>query len=224
MNIELAKENMIKQQIRPLGVPYGDLLSTIIDTPREIFVPKSFKELAYSEVEILLNHGQKELTPQTVIKMLQQLAPKRHERALELGCGCGYLTALLAKLTKLIDVVSEHEDMLNHVKNALKTIGVYNAKYHLGVTKDAKTLTELVGLDVKFDVIVVHKYLTVSPENYLKYLAGNGRMLYFLAKGGYAKAVLIHKNVDGSYHQTSTFDVYENVDKKMQAKKAVFKF
>ncbi|GGF95654.1 MULTISPECIES: protein-L-isoaspartate O-methyltransferase family protein [Cysteiniphilum] len=218
MNIELAKENMIKQQIRTLGVPYGDLLSVIIDTPREVFVPSNYKEVAYSEVEIPLNHHQYELTPQTVTKMLQLLQPKKHERVLEIGCGSGYLTALLAKLTKLVDVVDQHEDMLNHVKNALKTIGVYNAKYHVNKENKIDALNQLLQQHNVFDLVIVKEMEKSEPTDYLKYLAANGRMLYFLEKDSYAKAVLVQKNTDGSYQQMSTFDVYKPVGQRLQDK------
>ncbi|WP_119329459.1 protein-L-isoaspartate O-methyltransferase family protein [Cysteiniphilum halobium] len=216
MNVELAKENMIKQQIRTLGVPYGDLLSVIIDTPREIFVPSNYKEVAYSEVEIPLNHHQYELTPQTVTKMLQLLQPKKQERALEIGCGSGYLTALLAKLTKLVDVVDQYEDMLNHVKNALKTIGIYNAKYHINKENNINGLNQLFQQYNIFDLVIVKEMQKSEPMDYLKYLATKGRMLYFLEKHSYAKAVLVQKAEDGSYEQKSTFDVYKPVGQKLQ--------
>lgn len=218
MNIEFAKENMIKQQIRTLGVPYGDLLSVIIDTPREIFIPNNYKSVAYSEVEIPLNHHQYELTPQTVTKILQLLQPEKHEKVLELGCGSGYLTALLAKLSKLIDVVDEYEDALNHVKNALKTTGVYNAKYHLNTEGGIDGLKQLLQQQGVFNLVLIKKMQKSEPTDYLKYLATNGRMLYFLEKESYAKAVLIQKNTDKSYHKKSTFDIYKPMAKKLQDK------
>lgn len=215
MNIELAKENMIKQQVRTLGVPYGDLLSIIIDTPREVFVPNNFRDLAYSEVEIPLNHGQKELTPQTVTKVLQLLSPKKYEKALIVGCGCGYLTALLAKLTQFVNVVDEYEEMLNHVKNILKTIGVYNVKCHLSIKAEQPISSRLLEQEVSFDLIVIRQMQKSEPMDYLCYMSANGRMLYFLEKDSYAKAILVQKNADGSYQQRSTFDIYKEVDHKL---------
>ncbi len=217
MGTELAKENMIRQQIRTLGIPYGDLLSVIADTPREIFVPSNFREVAYSEVAIPLNHGQGELTPQTVAKVLQFLQPKRHEKGLVLGCGCGYLTALLAKLTKLVDVVDRYEDVLNHVRNVLKTIGVYNVKYHLSSQNSEEVLNDIVQQNT-FDLIVVRELQKAEPTECLKYLAINGRMLYFLGKENYAKAILVQRNMNNSYQHISAFDVYTLVDEKTQNK------
>lgn len=222
MNIRLAKENMIKQQVRTLGLPYGDLLSVIIDIPREVFVPNNFRDVAYSEVEIPLNHGQSELMLQTITKILQRLQPKKHEKTLEIGCGSGYFTALLARLTKFVDVIDQHEDMLTHVYISLKKIGIYNAKFHVNVQGNTKKLTQLLQHNDTFDLIVIKNMQRFKPKDFLKYLSAKGRMLFFLEKENYARAILVQKMTDGTFLQMPAFDVYKSMNKKLQDK--VFQF
>ncbi len=63
MNIELARHNMIEQQIRPWDVLDQRVLDIIQTIPREEFVPRQYRHLAFIDTEIPLGHNQCMLPP-----------------------------------------------------------------------------------------------------------------------------------------------------------------
>ncbi|MFZ9034744.1 MAG: protein-L-isoaspartate O-methyltransferase family protein [Francisellaceae bacterium] len=218
MNIEYAKENMIKQQIRTLGIPYGELLDAIIEIPREAFLPKNMKTLAYSEAEIPLNHNQFAMAPQMIVKILKVLDLKSHNHVLEVGTGCGYLTALMAKLSKMVETFDIHEDFINHAKHTIKSLGIYNIKYRYG---DA---FQLLSSENLYDVIVVTSAQKTLDSSLLKHLVIGGRMLIIVDHVCYKTVMMITKSAEDQHQQQVLFDIYEDANQKQEDHKDDFQF
>ena len=104
MNQEQARDNMIKQQVRTWEVSDPRVVAVLYKFPREEFVPESWRELAYSDTNIVINETSCMLFPGMEARMLQALNVQSGERVLELGTGCAYMTALLTDLSG--DVIS----------------------------------------------------------------------------------------------------------------------
>jgi protein-L-isoaspartate(D-aspartate) O-methyltransferase len=98
-NVELARFNMIEQQIRPWNVPDNRILGTMAAIPREQFVPEEFRGLAFADTELPIGEGQHMMPPRIEAHLLQALNIEPEERVLEIGTGTGYLTACLASLS-----------------------------------------------------------------------------------------------------------------------------
>src|SRR5690606_23822816 len=97
MNIEQARFNMVEQQIRTWEVLDQAVLDLLYVVRREEFVPEAYKSLAFSDLEIPIGEGERMLQPKVEARIVQDVAPKKTERVLEVGTGSGYLTALLAQ-------------------------------------------------------------------------------------------------------------------------------
>ena len=93
---DMARFNMIEQQIRPWDVLDGAVLGLLAKLPREAFVPKQYLGLAFADLEIPIGDGQLMLSPKMEGRILQSLEIKKTDKVLEVGTGSGYLTALLA--------------------------------------------------------------------------------------------------------------------------------
>ena len=96
MDIEQARFNMIEQQIRTWEVLDQEVLDLLPVIKRERFVPEKWRALAFADMEIPLGNGQVMWPPKMEARVLQELAPKKTDRVLEVGTGSGYLTALFA--------------------------------------------------------------------------------------------------------------------------------
>ena len=54
MNFEAARTQMLGQQIRAWDVLDDRVLRALRETPRELFVPESYRDLAFADAEIPL--------------------------------------------------------------------------------------------------------------------------------------------------------------------------
>ncbi|NBU89787.1 MAG: protein-L-isoaspartate O-methyltransferase, partial [Betaproteobacteria bacterium] len=101
MNLELARFNMIEQQIRPWEVLDPAVISILGSIRREDFVPPAHRALAFADTQVPLLPGAPNgacmLEPKIEAKLLQELKVQHHERALEIGAGSGFMAALLAR-------------------------------------------------------------------------------------------------------------------------------
>ena len=99
MKTELARFNMIEQQIRPWDVLDAQVLALLAAVRREDFVPSAHKALAFVDTQVPLlpgqPHGPAMLEPKVEARLLQALQVQRHESVLEIGAGSGFMAALL---------------------------------------------------------------------------------------------------------------------------------
>lgn len=174
MNFEQARFNMVEQQIRPWEVLDQTVLDLLYAVPREEFVPPAYVTLAFSDMEIPLEiggkTGEKMWAPKIEARVLQALAVKKSERALEVGTGSGYLTALLAHRAAHVHSVE--------IKPALAEFGRANLLRH-----GADNVTLEIGDGARgwakhapYDVIVLTGSTPVLPAAFLEQLAAGGRL------------------------------------------------
>src|SRR5213082_673725 len=96
MDLEQARTNMVEQQIRTWAVLDQDVLDLLYVVPREEFVPPQHRALAFSDLQLPIEDGERMWEPKLEARVLQELELHRTDRVLEVGTGSGYLTALLA--------------------------------------------------------------------------------------------------------------------------------
>ena len=111
MDFERERFNMVEQQIRPWDVLDPQVLELLSRMRREDFVPEAYRMLAFADLEIPLGKGEKMLPPKLEARMLQEIALKPDETVLEVGTGSGYMTALLASLSRhvcSVEIVPEY--------------------------------------------------------------------------------------------------------------------
>jgi protein-L-isoaspartate(D-aspartate) O-methyltransferase len=190
MDIDQARTNMIKQQCRTWGVLNADILALFEKVPREDFVPRRYKHLAFADTAIPLGHNQAMLVPKEEARILEALAIQRDERILETGTGSGYFTALLAQLGKHVDSIDIFEDFINLAAQKLQAHNIHNielqiADASLGYKKNTH-----------YDVIIITAGVSQIPKHLLSQLNIGGRLFVFLGKAPVMQAMLITKQTE----------------------------
>jgi len=127
-NPDVARHNMVVQQIRPCDVIDERVLHIIDTLHRDDFAPKQYKGLAYADIEIPLGDGQSMMKPRTEAQMLQALAIQPEDKILEIGTGSGYITACLARLGGSVSSWDIREEF---IKNAADRLEADMAKIEL---------------------------------------------------------------------------------------------
>jgi len=200
MDIEQARINMIEQQIRPWDVLDIDVLKIIKETPREKFVPSQYTKLAFSDLEIPIDHGQSMMAPKVEARMLQALQIGPSDKILEIGTGTGFITACLAKLGNYVDTIEYYPDLSTNAQSILNQQAINNVTF---INGDA-----LINLDTKqnYDVIAVTASMPVQSNIFDKILANNGRMFIVTGKAPVMQAQLITRIDSNGLSYTNLFE------------------
>lgn len=126
MNFELARFNMVEQQIRPFNVKDNRIIGILTTIKREQFVLPEYKPLAFADVEIRLPSAGKMFTPKLDAFILQALELDGKCKVLEVGSGSGYLTSLIARLAKFVYSFETNEVNYKFAVKNLTNVGVIN--------------------------------------------------------------------------------------------------
>ena len=164
MDIETARMNMIKQQVRAWDVLNSDVLDLLIATPREEFVPQQYRRIAFAEENIPLAHDQVMMTPSVEGRIIQALAIQESDKILEVGTGSGYLTALLAKSGQHVYSVDLFADFLQKAEQKLTRFGISNVTLQEGNAAMGWPLQQ------PYDVICVTGALPILARNFQQQL------------------------------------------------------
>ncbi|MDR3299684.1 MAG: protein-L-isoaspartate O-methyltransferase [Candidatus Accumulibacter sp.] len=204
MNIEEARFNMIQQQIRTWDVLDPDVLALLNVVKREDFVPAAYRELAFADLDIPLKNdarpGQTLFAPRVEARLLQELAVKNTDKALEIGAGSGHLTALLAARADFVYSVEIDPELVDLARRNLKQAGIANVSIDLG---DASRGWNLY---TPYDVIVVSGSLPVLPEALLRQLKIGGRLWVVVGEAPLMQARLIERSDENTFSSKNLYE------------------
>jgi len=175
MNFETARNQMLAQQIRAWNVLDERVLDVLRATPRELFVPESDRELAFADVEIPLDHGQRMMNPKIEGRLLQELALDPLDEVLEIGTGSGYLTACLAQLARSVRSVEIFDDLSRTAADRVRGLGLDNATFE--VTDALRLQTQ-----DRFDAIAVTGSVPALTGYFVGMLKPHGRLFVGAAR------------------------------------------
>lgn len=200
MNIELARFNMIEQQIRPWEVLDQDVLSLLAIVKREDFVPAGCRALAFFDTEVPLPHGQAMLAPKVEARLLQAVHLARHERVLEVGAGTGYMAALLAHRAQQVTSLEIRPALAAMAAANLRHAGIANA-----TVREADGSQGLPG-EGPFDVIVLSGSVAAVPQALLEQLKPGGRLVAIVGQEPVMQATLVTRVGASQFKHEELFD------------------
>jgi protein-L-isoaspartate(D-aspartate) O-methyltransferase len=191
MNFEVARTQMLSQQLRAWEVLDERVLRAFAETPREDFVPRDYRDLAFADIEIPLGHGQSMLAPKVEGRILQALQVEPIDDVLVVGTGSGYLTACLARLAKRVTAVDIFPDFATTAAPKLAACGVHNVELK---TADALTLS----YRTQFDAIAVTASVATLDDGLVAMLRPQGRLFIVVGREPAMEAQLITLQPNGT--------------------------
>lgn len=189
MDFAKARELMVEQQVRPWDVLDARVLEVLAAMPREAFVPPAYRELAYADLELPLPHGERTFKPVFEGRALQALALEADDDVLEIGTGCGYLTACLGRLAREVVSLERHADIADAARAAIAAQGVRNVQVE---TADAFAWDGA----RRFDAICVGGAVDSIPARFVQWLKPDGRMFVVRGRRPAMEAVLLRNQVN----------------------------
>ena len=168
---------MVDTQVRPSDVTKFPIIDAMLSVPREVYVPDQLREAAYMGEHVVLSADRVVLEPRTFAKMLEVLDVQPDHTVLDLGCGLGYSTAVLARLADFVAGVEDDEDLANEAQSILSENGVDNAAVMAG------DLTEGAAKSGPYDIIIAQGAVEEIPATILDQLRDGGRIAAIFAEG-----------------------------------------
>jgi protein-L-isoaspartate(D-aspartate) O-methyltransferase len=166
---------------------------------RDKFVPDAFRGVAFADAPIPLPNGQRMLPPKVHGRILQALALRSSDVALEIGAGSGYLTACMARLCSRVRSLEIHADLSELARANLLAAAVNNVAVE---TMDATRLDEA----SKYDAIAVTASLPLYDERFQQALKIGGRMFVVVGTAPIMEAWKVTRLGEREWERESLFE------------------
>lgn len=202
----LVRRAMVDCQVRTFGVTDLDVLSSMEDVARELFVPAGKRALAYSDSSVVLEaDGEKRylLPPMFEARMMQLADISASARVLVVGAGSGYAAAVLARIAGAVTVL-ETPAFAALAKQALAAAGAGSVQVVAG------DLSAGHAAGAPYDVILICGACSAQPAAVLAQLVDGGRLLMIRRlqsdpTGRAGKAVKIERS-GASFSESELFE------------------
>lgn len=181
---------MVDTQVRPSDVTKFPIIEAMLSVPREVYVPRDKREAAYVGENVQIRPNRVVLEPRTLAKLLDALDIHPDEVVLDLGCGLGYSTAVIARLADAVVAVEEDETLAAEAQHTLSSESVDNAAVIVG------PLAEGAAKHGPYDVITLQGGVETVPQALVDQLKDGGRIGAVFMEGNLGVARVGYK-LDG---------------------------
>ena len=98
-----ARQNMVDSQIRTNKVTDPGLLRALAEMPREQFLARHLRDIAYIDEDLAIGGGRYLMEPMVLARLIQALDLDSGDVVLDVGCASGYSSAVLGRLTTAVE-------------------------------------------------------------------------------------------------------------------------
>jgi len=168
---------MVDTQVRPSDVTKFPVIEAMLSVPKENYVPTSLREAAYVGENIDLGDGRIVLEPRTFAKMLDVLNIQPDELLLDLGCGLGYSSAIIAHLAEAVVSVESDSDLAAEAQEILIANGIDNVAVITG------PLAQGAAKHGPYDVMTIQGGVEEVPDALIAQIKDGGRVAAIFLEG-----------------------------------------
>lgn len=170
-NAARLRRGMVERQLLTRGISNVHVLRAMEEVPREFFVPRILREVAFDDGPLPIEHDQTISQPYTVAFMCEALQLTGSETVLEIGTGSGYAASVLSRLTYRVFSVERIPELACSARQRVAALGYSNVEIicadgTLGIPEEAP-----------FDAIVVTAGAPQLPAAYRDQIADGGRIV-----------------------------------------------
>ena len=126
MTSQRARDRLV-EQLREMGIRSEVVLELIRSTPRHLFIDEALSSRAYDNTALPIGHNQTISQPYIVARMTEALIEKGiPDKVLEIGTGCGYQTAVLARLVPQVYTIERIDALHKRAGEHFQMLGLKN--------------------------------------------------------------------------------------------------
>jgi protein-L-isoaspartate(D-aspartate) O-methyltransferase len=178
------------------------VMQAMKDVPREKFVPKNLRMMAFENGPLPIGHGQTISQPYIVALMTDLLQPETGHRILEIGTGSGYQAAILSRLCERVYSVERVPELGEEAFERLRALGYDNIETRVG--------DGYAGWPehAPYDGIIVTAAAPFIPPALVEQLKPGGRLVIPVGERfGRQDLMLVEKGADGALHEKTILGV-----------------
>ena len=197
----LRTRKRLIERLTDKGIKDVRVLQAIRDTPRHLFLDEALSSRAYEDMALPIGFHQTISQPYVVARMTEVLIrSKKLKRkpiidALEIGTGCGYQTAVLAKLSENVLSIERVKPLQEKAKNILKELNINN----ISLMHDDGN--EIRKMEKKFDAILSAAAPQEVPNYLVEKLKVGGRLILPLGSSTQQQLTLITRKDDDNFEK-----------------------
>jgi protein-L-isoaspartate(D-aspartate) O-methyltransferase len=196
MTSQRTRDRMV-ERLRARGIADERVLGAMAQVPRHLFVEEALASRAYEDTALPIGFAQTISQPYVVARMIEHVlgppasSAKAPGRALEVGTGCGYQAAVLARVFAQVYSIERIRALLERARRNLLGLRLGNLRLAHG-----DGYAGLPGA-APFDAIVVAAAAPSVPQALVQQLAPGGKMILPLRAGRGQRLVVVERSARG---------------------------
>lgn len=188
MNYAAQRANMVNSQLRTNKVTDDRIAAAFGEVPRELFLPERLRAVAYVDEDLALGAGRYLIEPMVLARLLQAAAIGPEDVVLDIGCGTGYSSAILARLADTVVAVEVEPELAGLATRTLSELGIDNVV----VIEDP--LTDGYAKQAPYSAILIGGSVSEVPQEIRDQLGDGGRLVTVIREeGGVGVATLMQR-------------------------------
>ncbi len=200
-----ARRTMVDRQIRTADVTDRAILNALGEIPRELFVPRAVRSLAYSDADLPVTVAKPGVRPRylvepAVLARLTQLAEiGPDDIVLDVGCGTGYSAAFLSLLANSVVALESDPELAASATETLIDLDIVNVAVVTG------PLEAGYPSEGPYDVVLMAGSVDEVPAALLGQLKEGGRLVTVIGTGPAGMATIFSRT-DGDISRRAAFN------------------
>ena len=157
---QTARTNMVKNQILPNNVQGKELINAFMSIKKELFVPKKFHDLVYSDADIMISEKRALIRTFIMAKMFEKCEFSKNDSILVVGCLTGYSLAILSNLVSYVFGIDNEKNVVEEANNNINFLNILNCSVFY-----KKDLSNGLNRNAPYDKIFIEGAVKSIPQN-----------------------------------------------------------
>ena len=197
-----ARLNMVENQLRPSRIDDPRLLDAMREVPRERFLPKLLRSVAYADEDLRLPSGGHLIEPLVLARLIQAAQIRPQDVVLVVGCTTGYAGVVLARMAATVILLQLDPGAAEQIESLLEELAVDNVVVVTGEDPAAGHPSQ-----APYDVVLLVGAVDRTPPALLEQIGEGGRLVTVIDDGRVGKGTVFTR-LHGVIGRQVVFDAH----------------